>query len=508
MPSIILAFLCACAVALALVPVIKRFCDRVDLTDHPDGHRKLHRTPIALGGGVAAFLATLGVILVLFAVRMDVQTPLREGRSDVMGLLLAATILVVVGVVDDAIGLRSRQKLLGQFVACSTLILSGLVIERLQFFSWTVHLGPLSVPVTLLWLLAAINAINLLDGIDGLAAIVGIIDCLAIAVLSEIGGHRSQAIVAAAFGGSLLGFLRYNFPRATLFLGDAGSMLIGLVVGVLSVQASLKGPGTVLLATPLCLLTIPFFDSTAAMLRRKLTGRSIFSGDRGHLHHRLTERFGSLGAVGIVAAGCGVTAVAALTSIIWRNELVTVISGIAVVAMFVVSRMFGHSELRLLASRINTLARSFLRIHGRPPERGTQSTVHLQGDREWESLWDGLKEAVFDLPVDNIELNVNAPMIQEAFHASWTRRTSNVESIWRFDLPLVAAGHRIGHLRVGGEHSPGSPASGLEKVVCLFESFEEQLESLFAIRKANPEFVLEPAVNSAVLAGSSPVSSR
>jgi UDP-GlcNAc:undecaprenyl-phosphate/decaprenyl-phosphate GlcNAc-1-phosphate transferase len=167
-----------------------------------------------------------------------------------------------------------------------------------------------------------------------------------------------------------------------------------------------------------------------------------------------------------------------------------------------VSRMFGHSELRLLASRINSLARSFLCFNGRPPERGTQSTVHLQGDRKWEPLWVGLKEAAFDLPVDNIELDVNAPMIQEAFHASWTRRTTDDESIWRFELPLVAAGHRIGHLRVVGERSPNFPASGLEKVLCLFESFEGQVESLVSMREKHSELALEPIVNAAVSAGS------
>jgi UDP-GlcNAc:undecaprenyl-phosphate/decaprenyl-phosphate GlcNAc-1-phosphate transferase len=507
--SIALAFLCACGVSLALVPVVKWFCDRFDLTDRPDSRRKLHRIPVALGGGVAVFLSAIGVILVLFAVRTDAEMPLHEsGGRDLPGLLLAATILVGVGVLDDAIGLRGRQKLLGQFVACGALIFCGLVIERLQSFSWTVHLGLLSVPVTFLWLLAAINAINLLDGINGLATIVGIIDSLAIAVLSELGGHRSHALVAAAFGGSLVGFLRYNFPHAKMFLGDAGSMLIGLVVGALSVQSSLTGHGTVLLATPLCLLTIPFFDSTAAMLRRKLTGRSIFNGDRGHLHHRLAERFGSLRAVGILALTCCASALAALISIIWRNELVAVISGIAIVAMFVVFRLFGHSELRLLASRIELLAPSCLRLNCRSPEGDKQLAVHLQGDREWERLWTDLREAAFDLPVNNIELNVNAPMIEEDFHASWTRRTTDVETIWRFDLPLVVLGHQIGHLRMVGERSPDFPADGLEKVLCLFATFEGQLGTLFAGPEEISELALEPVVNSAVLAGSTPFSSK
>jgi UDP-GlcNAc:undecaprenyl-phosphate/decaprenyl-phosphate GlcNAc-1-phosphate transferase len=397
-----------------------------------------------------------------------------------IGLLAGGAIIVVVGVIDDWVGLRGRQKLLGQIVASGVLVACGLVIDRVRIFHWTVELGPLSAPLTMLWLLAAINAINLLDGINGLAGTIGMIDSLAIVVLSAMNGHHSHALVAAAFAGSLLGFLRYNFPQAKMFLGDAGSMLIGLLIGAMAVQTAHKGSGTVLLAAPVCLMTIPLFDSTAAILRRKLTGRSIFSGDRGHLHHRLSERFGSTNAVGIVALGSGATAAAALASIGLRNEMVAVISGAAMIVIFVVSRMFGHSELRLLATRLHSIARSFFELRHEPHKEGTQSTVHLQGSREWKLAWTGLQEAAMALPVNNIELSLNAPMIQEGFHASWMRRSGDFENTWRFELPLVAAGHRIGHIRVAGDRSPNLPAGALEKVLCLFESFESQLEELFS----------------------------
>jgi UDP-GlcNAc:undecaprenyl-phosphate GlcNAc-1-phosphate transferase len=370
--------------------------------------------------------------------------------------------------------------LLGQLFACSILVLCGLVIDRVQFFGWTIELGLISIPVTVIWLLAAINSINLLDGINGLAATVGAIDLLAIVVLSAMNGHHAHALVAAGFGGSLFGFLRYNFPKARIFLGDAGSMLIGLIVGALAVQTSHKGSGAVLLAVPVCLMSIPLFDSTAALLRRKLTGRSIFSGDRGHLHHRLTERFGSTAAVGIVALGSGACAAATLASITWRNDVVAIVSGGAIIVMFVVTRMFGHSEVRLVASRIRSLGKSFFRLNGRQPRgQDTQSTVHLQGNCQWADVWTDLKEAASETSVVNIELSLNAPMIQEGFHASWARRNVDFEDAWRFELPLVAAGHRIGHLRVAGERSPNTGAGDLEKVLGLLDSFESQLETLF-----------------------------
>jgi UDP-GlcNAc:undecaprenyl-phosphate/decaprenyl-phosphate GlcNAc-1-phosphate transferase len=497
--SIALAFCAACVVSLALVPVVKRACDRFDLTDRPDNHRKLHRQPVALGGGVVAFLSTLGVSLPLLLLRSEVAPSLHSSGGELIGLLLAGMIILLVGIVDDAVGLRGRQKLLGQLIACSVLLPFGIVIERLRFFGWTVELGLLSVPVTLIWLLAAINAINLLDGINGLAAIIGIIDSLAIAILSAILGHRSQALVGAAFAGSLLGFLRYNFPQAKMFLGDAGSMLIGLMVGGLAVQTSLKGPGTVLLAAPLCLMTIPLFDSAAAMLRRKLTGRSIFIGDCAHLHHRLAERFGATRAVGIVALSCGATASAALISVIWRNELIAVVSAAAIIVMFVVSRMFGYAELRLITSRLHSVARSLFRLNGQPCGPGVQSTVHFQGSREWEAVWAGLTEAVLDLPVNDIELTLSAPMIQEGYHASWRRRATDLANIWRFELPLVVAGHPIGHIRVVGERLPNFPAGALEKILLLFETFESQLETLFIQPAEHAEIGPSQAAKPAVI---------
>jgi UDP-GlcNAc:undecaprenyl-phosphate/decaprenyl-phosphate GlcNAc-1-phosphate transferase len=480
MASIGLAFCAACALSLLLVPVVRRACERFGLTDRPDSRRKLHQQSVALGGGIVAYLATIGAVVPIVLFRDEAADSFRLSAQDLLGLFSAGTIIVLLGVLDDAVGLRGRQKLLGQLFACSILVLSGMVINRVQFFGWTIELGLISIPVTLIWLLAAINSINLLDGINGLAGTLGTIDSLAIVVLSAMNGHRAHALVAAAFGGSLLGFLRYNFPKAKIFLGDAGSMLIGLMVGALAVQTSHKGSGAVLLAVPICLMAIPLFDSTAALLRRKLTGRSIFSGDRGHLHHRLTERFGSTSAVGIVALGSCACAVATLASITWRNDMVAVISGGAIIVMFVVSRMFGHSELRLVASRFQSLGKSFFRLNGRQSAgHGTQSAVHLQGNCEWAHVWDALKEAALDLPVSNLELNLNAPMIQEGFHAAWARHRVDEEETWRFELPLLAAGHRIGHLRVAGERTANLPAGDLEKILCLFETVESQLETLF-----------------------------
>jgi UDP-GlcNAc:undecaprenyl-phosphate GlcNAc-1-phosphate transferase len=447
MSLVISTFIVACLVSLAIVPLVRRACEKVRLTDRPDGHRKLHAVPVALGGGVAVFISTVAVSFGVFLAGDKVGTTSPQSAEDLVGLLLAGTIILLVGIADDALGLRGRQKLLGQIVACSVPIARGLVIQRLQLFGWTLDLGPLSAPATMLWLLAAINAVNLLDGLNGLATMVGLVDCVAIALLSGVVGHQAHAIAAAAFAGSLLGFLRYNFPQAKLFLGDAGAMLIGMFVGILSINSSLKGPGTVLLAAPLCLMALPLFDSTAAMMRRKLTGRSIFSGDRAHIQHRLADRFGGIRAVGIVSVCCGLTGAAALASVVWKNELVALISGAAIIAR----------------------------------KRATKSSVRIQGSREWAQLWDSLTDAVEQLPVHKVELNVHAPMFQEGFHASWTRPASGPDDTWRFDLPLIVDGHRIGQIGFAGERRPRLPRGDVERILTLCEGFESQLGSIFTI---------------------------
>jgi UDP-GlcNAc:undecaprenyl-phosphate GlcNAc-1-phosphate transferase len=486
MSILALAFSCGCFVSLLLTPLVRRACRSRGLVDRPDGHRKLHDHVVALGGGIAAALATLLTLGALYFFSPASLHALSRGSADLLGLYAAGIAIVAVGIADDALGLRGRQKLAGQIVSCVIVLASGVLIEKVELFGWTVELGLLSAPFTLLWLLAAINAINLLDGINGLAASIGVINCAALAVMAHLGHRDGHALVAAAFAGSLLGFLRYNFPKATVFLGDAGSMLIGLMIGVISVQTSLKGPGTLLLAAPVCLWVIPFFDSFAAIVRRKLTGRSIFSTDRAHLHHRLSDRVGNTGATAIVALGCLATASGALASVNWHNENLAIVCAGALVVMFVATRMFGHSELRLIATRLGSLGKSLLVMRRPQQPVAREASVRLQGQREWDQLWESLTEYAEQAPLEQIELDVNAPSLREGYHAAWTRRSHyGDERIWRFDMPLMAVGHRVGHIRVMGQRSEASGAREIEKLVELLDTFEEQLDALVRESEAN-----------------------
>ncbi|MCX7424615.1 MAG: MraY family glycosyltransferase [Planctomycetia bacterium] len=410
----------------------------------------------------------------------SVQEKLRLGYPDLPWLLLAGLVIVILGLVDDVRNLSGKQKLLGQIVAASILLAGGLLIERVECFGWLVGFGWLAYPITLFWFLGAINSLNLLDGIDGLAAMLGIILSCTIAAMSVLTGNYGVAIVAMVFAGSLLGFMRYNFPPASIFLGDTGSMLIGLVVGALAIRGSLKGAGTVLLAAPLAVWTIPIFDSVAAILRRKLTGQSIYATDRGHLHHRLLNLLGSNRKVlGWVAACCAVISVATLAGLIRRDDRITLLTCFAVVAIFVATGAFGRVELLLVGAGLRRVGRMLVApIISRQPT-AWQTSIQLQGMHQWELLWSAFVESADKLRLTEIRLDVHVPTMHEAYHASWERpRRSKNDRCWRVEIPLVINDCPIGRVRISGQRNGQSACLDIQQLMELIEPFEARIQSL------------------------------
>lgn len=288
----VVAFVIALLASLILTPLVRRIAIRYGFVDRPDGGRKTHENPVALGGGTAVFLAILISIGVTFTFAyLQGELSIGVKATDALLALFGASVIIVgVGLIDDIYNLPGRYKLLGQILAASVLVLAGRQIDGFKVAGVEFALGWAAIPFTLFWLLGSINAINLIDGIDGLASSVGLVLCLTLAAVMGHMGHMQIAILMLALAGALLGFLKFNFAPATIFLGDAGSMLIGLVIGASAVFTSTKGSTIVALAVPVAVWSIPILDSAAAILRRKLTGRSLFAADRGHLHHSLLVR--------------------------------------------------------------------------------------------------------------------------------------------------------------------------------------------------------------------------
>ena len=465
-------------VSYPITNVIIAYAPRWGLLDKPDGHHKSHKQAVALGGGLAVFLGATVTFAVEFLSSSALQESLVPETPFLGGLLLACAWIVGLGLYDDRFGMKGRYKLLGQLVASLILIASGLLIEKISLFGITVELWAFSVPFTIFWLLGAINSLNLLDGIDGLATTIGIILCSTITLMAFLVGQTAISIVGAVFVGSLLGFYRFNHPPAVIYLGDAGSMLIGLVVGALAIGGSLKSTATVALAAPLAIWALPMFDSLAAILRRKLTGRSIFATDRGHLHHRLLAMFGkNTHVLVIIGVCCAVTCFGALLSMFMKNDLVALGAVAAVLCMLIATQAFGHVEFMLIRTRIRSL---FLLLH--PGNSRRETSIHLQGSREWNLLWKSVIEFAEKMQLVDVKLDINLASIQEGYHASWTRScVSEKRERWRTEIPLFAGEHLVGRMTISGSRREGiSTCQAIDQLMKMLKPLELEIVSLSA----------------------------
>jgi UDP-GlcNAc:undecaprenyl-phosphate GlcNAc-1-phosphate transferase len=480
--ALLLVFTAALTVCLLLTPLVRLAALRWGLVDEPDGRRKIHARPIPIAGGLAVLL-TVGVVLGGSLFRGGPWTEIvRDHWTRVAGLVTATVIITLVGIVDDYRGLRGRTKLFWQLAVVSIVIACGFEIRGIRLFGQTFDFDrdrSFAILITAAWLLGAINSLNLIDGMDGLLGSVGCMICAALAAMAYMNGHLHVAVIAAAMSGALLGFLCFNFPPATIFLGDSGSMLIGLVVGVLAIQSSLKGPATVALSAPVALLVIPILDTSAAIVRRTLTGRSIYATDRGHLHHVLLHRgLSNRGVLLLVGGLCVITGFGALASSYLNSEAIALASVFIVVTLLVVMRLFGQAEFLLIKERLLSLF--FALRHGREQGRVHESTVTLQGSTDWKDLWRQVTARAEQLQLRAVCLDVNVPALHEGYHARWGRVPADAEtrSFWRAEIPLAVHGQIVGRLEFAGLHAGAPVGEKLAEVLKVVEEVESALTRL------------------------------
>lgn len=476
---LLLAPLAAFLIGLCAIRTIRRIALAVGFVDYPDRRRKLHEAPIPLGGGLAVWLATWsgwGISL------LGCSSNTREAEDAgwfYVALAIASFVILGLGVIDDRYGLRGRHKLAGQVVAAVILMGLGLRIDAWSCFGAEVKLGIFAYPVTVLWILLVVNAFNLIDGMDGFCGSLSLVASLAIAFLACWSGRVGDAIVGLALAGALAAFLRDNLPPARVYLGDAGSMTLGMLISALSIRACSDGPNTAVSFPPLvALLTLPLLDVMTALVRRWLTGRSLFTPDRGHIHHCLRSRLGStvaaLGAaVGLATLGAGGAALAKAYGMGDR------VAGLAVaisVGLLVCTNTFGGSESRLLLFRIQAALTPLL-TGGAVRRRAIRQECHLHGVRDWAGVWDALIREAEAGGVWRIELAIDMTAAGEVYLGLWSLPTASEDGPnWSVVHTLYAGGVPAGILRVAGSVD-ASQSHDLAKVEELVRMLEGQLES-------------------------------
>jgi len=476
-----LVFIASFLTAVVLTPLVRALAIRFNVVDRPDGRRKLHGGVIARSGGTAVLFAVLAVCAVA-AFQFDYTRLAAESLIPYLGLLTAMVGVWLLGLADDIWTLRGRQKLLGQVLLALVLVISGFHIHSLFVFGFNIALGPLGFVISVLWLLATTNALNLIDGADGLCATLGAVICGSLGILASFNGHYAEAAIAFAFSGALIGFLVFNFPPASIFLGDSGSLLVGMVAGALAIRCSLKGTAGVAFLAPLAILSLPLLDSCMAIIRRKLTGRSIYTTDRAHLHHTLRNKgLGDRGLLLTVTVLSLITAAGALSGQLLGRDWLAPISVAVVFGMLIVTKAFGYAEVVLMARKGSSLAASLFE----PADKGRtlvrERSVRLQGTRQWETVWQTLTEFAEAEGLCKLHMDLNVPWLEEGFHGTWQRsKLPDRHDCWNAGMPIHVSQRMAGRVDIVGPASAGQALPTLAKFVELIEDLIPQIELLVA----------------------------
>ena len=449
MTTILTAFLSSLFLSLVLTPLAGRLGVKFGALDLP-GARKVHSKPIPRTGGVAIFATFMMVLIALqyfpTALSKLLAIDLRFGL-----FLSGAALTFGVGLWDDFKRLGPRTKLCVQIIGASLAYFSGLRITSFSPLDIHIQLGWVSYLATVFWFVLFINAINLVDGLDGLAAGLVCFTSLAMVVLGLLKQNYLAAILFAVLAGSLMGFLRYNFNPASIFLGDGGSYLLGYLVAGLSIMTSVKSDLSATMAIPLLALGVPVFDTILSPVRRFLRGQKMFLPDKGHVHHRLLAMgLTSRKAVGLIYAITAGLCLAAIYIVNLRDErsglfLILLAAGVVFFIRklgyldYVASdKVLGWFQDVTDAVGVSHERRSFLNIQ-----------IEISQAKDCRQMWDHMIRALEMLNFDQCDLKVNGYCrtlgLPEDGVLRWNRlngHSKDPKLPMRIDLPLIGSDQR------------------------------------------------------------------
>ncbi len=270
----------AAAFSLCITPLVRILAYKIKALDVPRDARRVHKKTTPRLGGLALWFGFTATSILFCAI-----------TKESIAMWVGATLIAVIGVFDDRFGIPALLKLFLQTaVVVGTVIFGELIVEEINILGTVITFGrPFGIVLSVFWIVALINAINLIDGLDGLACGISCIGCIAILFISIIYSNTYMALFSAILIGACVGFLPFNFNPAKIFMGDTGSMFLGYILAMLSIQGSMKMNSLIALLTPVAVFGLPILDTAFAFIRRILQGRSPFSADRGHLHHRFID---------------------------------------------------------------------------------------------------------------------------------------------------------------------------------------------------------------------------
>ncbi|MCE4955853.1 glycosyltransferase family 4 protein [Macrococcoides caseolyticum] len=262
-------------ISLIMSPIVIKLSHYIGALDKPN-YRKVHTKPVSVLGGV--------VILISFLVGIYIGHPV---EPEIKPIIIGAILINILGIFDDIFDLSAIIKLVGQIAIASIVVMHGIKLDLITLpFGVVIEFGILSIPMTILWIVAVTNAINLVDGLDGLATGVSMIALGTIGFIAILQHNIFIMMICSVLIGALLGFLKYNFYPAKIFLGDNGALMLGFIIGVLSLLG-FKNITLISLFFPIIILAVPFIDMSFAMIRRYRQGKPIMQADKAHLHHKL-----------------------------------------------------------------------------------------------------------------------------------------------------------------------------------------------------------------------------
>ena len=430
MYSLVFLTLAAFALCWFLTPACRGLFLRLGIVDRPDRVRKLHSQAIPRAGGIAIATAYLGAYVFLLVSPLTAKALLADNLPFVWSLLPALAVAFATGLADDLIGLRPWEKLAGQVAAASLAYWAG--VRILAIGRYSTELWWWSFPLTVFWLVGCTNAFNLIDGVDGLAAGIGLFSSVAFFIGGLMDGNLTLAVATLPLAACLLAFLRYNFPPASIFLGDSGSLFIGFLLGSYAVIWTQKSTAALALAAPLMALAIPLLDAALAIARRFLRSDSIFGADRGHIHHRLldfgfTPREVTLTLYGICSL---FGSLALLASVLHNRYRAAVVTAFSVIAWFLISRLryveFGVARGMLSSGVIRHLLRRQIGL--------ARLESRLLGAATAEESWLAIRDAAHEFGFCYLRLRLGDEAFEEAL------RDHAGGDVWQLQVPLNGSG--------------------------------------------------------------------